>query len=40
MLGEGEVRRMLLNDSDNTELIEKWHAELFGENGQLAGHLH
>ncbi|OHU22455.1 metal-dependent hydrolase [Mycobacteroides franklinii] len=28
------------NDSDNTELIEKWHAELFGENGQLTGHLH
>lgn len=27
------------NDSDNTDLIATWHAELFGDNGSLTGHL-
>jgi predicted metal-dependent hydrolase len=27
------------DEFDNTDLVERWNTELFGEQGQLAGHL-
>jgi hypothetical protein len=38
----GRYRRVGFHpdDVDNTALLERWTAELFGDEGTLAGHLH